>query len=148
MENSKKVIIISEIEGLIKQAQYFEAHNKALNYISEFPDDLRLKQLYALSLARLGATERALEFLEKIYNKGHLDTETLGILARTYKDLWIKTREVKYAKLSRNIYLSSFQKEGSYYTGINAATMSFFISDKEKGVELANNVVSIIQAKG
>ena len=72
MENSKKVIIISEIEGLIKQAQYFEAHNKALNYISDFPDDLRLKQLYALSLARLGATERALEFLEKIYNKGIL----------------------------------------------------------------------------
>jgi class 3 adenylate cyclase/tetratricopeptide (TPR) repeat protein len=148
MENSKKVIIISEIEGLIKQAQYFEAHNKALNYITEFPDDLRLKQLYALSLARLGATERALEFLEKIYNKGHLDTETLGILGRTYKDLWIKTREAKYAKLSRNIYLSSFQKEGSYYTGINAATMSFFVNDKEKGVELANNVVSIIQAKG
>ncbi len=48
--------------------------------------DVRLRQLQGLALARSGALERASEILEQLRAEKHADEETLGMLARTYKD--------------------------------------------------------------
>ena len=52
--------------------------------------DTVLRQIQGLALARTGATEKAREVLEKLRGEGNSDEETLGILARTYKDLALR----------------------------------------------------------
>jgi hypothetical protein len=52
------------------------------------PADVTLRQLLALALARSGATQRSNSILTQLRAEGHRDEETLGILARTHKDLW------------------------------------------------------------
>ena len=47
-----------------------------------------LRQLLALALARSGASDSANAVLQTLYKEGHRDEETLGLLARTYKDLY------------------------------------------------------------
>src|SRR2546428_7966690 len=49
---------------------------------------VRMRQLQALALAQSGATGRAQGILEALAKESSADGETLGILARTWKDLW------------------------------------------------------------
>jgi hypothetical protein len=51
------------------------------------PGHVRMRQLKALALAESGATRRAQEILEALVREKGADDETLGILARTWKDL-------------------------------------------------------------
>src|SRR5262249_46003426 len=51
-----------------------------------WPGDLRLRQLEALALLRMGSPERTLEILEKLATEAALETETLGILASAHKN--------------------------------------------------------------
>jgi hypothetical protein len=132
---------IEEIESLIKKAQYFQAHNLCIDLMNHDYQSLKLEQLYALTLARLGATDKAFSFLEPIYRRNNRDAETSGLMGRIYKDLWKKNREPKYAKLSRDIYLDNFREDNKYYTGINAATMSLLIGETNLAIELANKII-------
>ena len=56
--------------------------------LKHWPSDLRLQQLLALALARSGSTVAANTLLESLVKAGHEDEETIGLLARTHKDLW------------------------------------------------------------
>lgn len=132
---------ISEIEILIKKAQYFQAHNLCLDLLNKDSENLKLKQLYVLTLTRLGATEKALSYLEPIYRQDNHDEETSGLMGKIYKDLWKKNNNANYAKLSRDIYLKNFLKDNRYYTGINAATMSLLLEESALAVELAKKII-------
>ncbi len=55
--------------------------------LQSVPKDPELLRLLALSLARSGAADRACEILTDLYRQGRRDEETLGILARTRKDM-------------------------------------------------------------
>jgi len=57
------------------------------------PKDVRLWQLLALALARSGVPERANDILGQLRRAGYRDGETLGLLARTHKDLWMLATE-------------------------------------------------------
>ena len=59
--------------------------------LKNWPIDASLRQIRALALARMGSAGPAREILEQLQGEGHDDEETLGLLARTYKDLWLKT---------------------------------------------------------
>ncbi|MFC1537688.1 TRAFs-binding domain-containing protein, partial [Gemmatimonadota bacterium] len=105
------------------------------------PQDVRLNQLLALALARSGATHRATGLLTKLYSEGHKDEETLGLLARTYKDLWEQTTESgeqkNYIERACGYYTQAYKLTGGYWSGINAATMSLLSGQKSKAVALA-----------
>ncbi len=108
------------------------------------PSDVRLRQLQALTLARSGATERARGILEGLRDEGHLDEETLGMLARLHKDLWATARDP--AERERHLcdatkaYNEAYQKTGGYWTGINAATMAMLLGEKARARGLARKV--------
>src|SRR5258705_9829301 len=63
------------------------AYNILQDALARWPDHTRLRQLQALSLARSGDTARANEILSGLAKAGSEDPETLGLLARTHKDL-------------------------------------------------------------
>ncbi|MBW1771315.1 MAG: DUF4071 domain-containing protein [Deltaproteobacteria bacterium] len=111
------------------------------NAIESDPGNLKLAQLYGLSLARLGATDKARICLEGLYIKNERDSETAGLLGRVYKDIWKKTRTLEYAHRSRDIYLKNFQITGDYYPGINAATMSLIVGESTEALRIAEEVI-------
>ena len=77
------------VDAALKLGEAFLAYDIAQAGLKAFPGDVRLLQLQALALARTGATRRASGILEALRRSGHQDEETLGILARTHKDLWM-----------------------------------------------------------
>ncbi len=69
------------------------------------------------------------------------DEETLGMLARIYKDKWRHSGDKEMARRSRDMYHYSYRATGGYYTGINAATMSLLIGDVDLAQALARQVL-------
>ena len=106
--------------------------------------DVRLRQLQGLALARSGATARANLLLEQLRKEKHIDEETLGMLARTYKDRAARTansREAhKYLRRAAEIYAQAHKLSGGYWTGINAATTALLIGNKKRAARLARAV--------
>ncbi len=112
------------------------------------PAFLRLRQLLGFALARGGMTEQANSLLQDLFLEGDRSEETLGLLARTYKDLWLATSEPKLKKIhlanSHAHYYEGFRLNArAYWTGINAATTAFLFGLTDKAHELARNVISM-----
>lgn len=112
--------------------------------LAKWPEDIRLRQLQGLALARSGATERANAILETLRSAGQTDEETLGMLGRTYKDLasYARSTPEREQLLSRagEIYTQAYESSGGYWSGINAATMHLLIGETERAQELARKV--------
>jgi len=77
----------------LKKGEPLLAYNAVQEALGQFPDHTRLRQLQALALARSGDIERANAILESLVGQGLDDAETLGLLARTHKDLGIAARD-------------------------------------------------------
>jgi len=127
--------LVAEAERLLRQGEPLLAYNSADTGLQRWPEHLRLRQLQALALARSGDTERANRILTELAQAGVDDAETLGVLARTHKDLGLRAKdpvrrgahlESAY-RLYEQAYSASLQRgssAGAYYTGINAATLA------------------------
>lgn len=102
--------------------------------LERWPDDLRLRQLLGLVLADSGAPERANDVLAQLVSEGHEDEETVGMLARTHKDLWARACEpeeqVRHLRRARQWYDIAYRRTGGYWTGINAATLAALQGDE------------------
>lgn len=131
---------IATIEALINQGRYFEARSLAETAL-KLGDNLRLKQLYALSLSKAGVPKAAVDVLEPVYRQHADDPETAGIMGSIYKEIFRKDQDTRYAVLSRDTYLRNFSATRNYYTGINAATMSAIAGQVSKGREIAAEVI-------
>jgi tetratricopeptide (TPR) repeat protein len=100
------------------------------------PDDVKCRQMLGITLGRTGRFEEAREALQSLA-AGHRDGETLGLLARTWKDQWRRlwdTHALRQtdargaAKLTAatltqaaEAYVKAFQANpAEYYPGINA----------------------------
>jgi class 3 adenylate cyclase/tetratricopeptide (TPR) repeat protein len=107
-------------------------------------DDVRLRQLLGLALCRSGALERANNVLSKLRTEGHVDEETLGMLARTHKDFAARAGDSAAQEMdlrrSAEIYADAYQLSGGYWSGINAATMALTMGDEKRAKELAIRV--------
>ncbi len=136
---------VSYLENLVNHGRYMEARELAMR-LKNNPevDHLRVDQLLALSLSKSGSPELALAHLELAYRRNQEDSETAGILGGIYKELFKKHQDSKYAILSRDTYAKNFSATKSYYTGINAATMSAIAGRAMQGREIANSVISLI----
>ena len=135
------------IDAALKLGESFLAYDIADEGLAYFPDEVRLLQLKALSLARTGTTSGANDILEELRKQGHDDEETMGILARTHKDLWMLSsteEEADYHLLqSLGFYLEGYESSGGYYTGINAASMALVAGETEKAEAIAREVSAI-----
>lgn len=108
------------------------------------PADLRLQQLHALALARAGAAARANAILRRLDAEGHADEETLGLLARTHKDLAARGHDDgdrrSHLRLAYQAYLRAHRSHGGYWSGINAATLAVVLGDRDEARRLASAV--------
>jgi class 3 adenylate cyclase len=130
-----------------KLGQVMFAHDILQEGLRYFPDQVRLTQLFALALVKCGFITRARDLLSGLMEKGHKDEETLGILGRVYKDLWLLSggalENSEYLRQSRDLYLEAFRRNRGYYSGINAASMSLMLGDNVRAEKLAKVVLKI-----
>jgi class 3 adenylate cyclase len=116
----------------------------------------RLRQLLGLSLAQSGAAVRARNVLQRLYDQGWKDGETLGILARTYKDLSLREIDPKVSgnllKKAHDLYFEAYgmanendRVDEAYYTGINAAALCLIRGEGKRARRLAHQVIEICE---
>jgi class 3 adenylate cyclase/tetratricopeptide (TPR) repeat protein len=120
---------------LLEKGEPLLAYNELQEALQRWPADARLRRLQALALARSGDTGRANDILRELAESGSADPETLGLLARTHKDLALGARDpvvrgshlqeafALYERAYRDA-LESGATDSAWYTGINAATMA------------------------
>ena len=129
------------------------------------PDDLTLSRFYTVlkqvvkdtnrsesvtpSEETMSALAQMLRELKLIsgsqWSEQNADEEALGLLGRVHKDLWKRSGRVEDARLARDTYHRSFVATGGYWTGINAATMSWLIGEFDIAAQLARQVLQICQ---
>jgi class 3 adenylate cyclase/tetratricopeptide (TPR) repeat protein len=141
--------------ALLKNGATLVAYDTFAEGLRYFPSDARLRQQLALSLARTGASRRANRILQDLVGEGHRDEETLGLLARTHKDLALDgTRSGdrgQHLQLAYQNYTDAYALTGGYWSGINAATMALLLDDRDGAEALARRVREqclALQARG
>ena len=131
-------------ERILKLGEPLLAFDVVTEGLLSCEGDVRLRQLLGLALCRSGALEKANNVLSKLRDEGHVDEETLGMLARTHKDLASRagdsSAEEMHRRRSAEIYAEAYRKTKGYYSGINAATMALSIGDEDHAKALATKV--------
>lgn len=114
----------------------------------KFPRAVRPKQLEGLALARNRDWEEAQAVLGELYENGELDPETLGIYARTWMDRYKVSKDRVHLRKSRDLYHQAFTvAPKDYYTGINAASKSLFLGERDVATQLAKQVEALVGVK-
>jgi class 3 adenylate cyclase len=136
---------LAETADRLGQAMF--AHDVLREALGVFPGDLRLNQLYCLSLVKCGFLREARDRLGRLAADGHEDEETLGILGRVAKEIWLASTGGDPAhpalRTARDVYLRAFRSSRGYYSGINAASLSLVLGETETAVRLARMMVRI-----
>jgi class 3 adenylate cyclase/tetratricopeptide (TPR) repeat protein len=113
--------------------------------LEAFADDAGLRQVQGLALARSGSTEEANSVLEQLRVEGHLEDDTLGVLARTHKDLYLDGAgpdRRRHLDAALRHYADAYARSRSYWTGINVATLAALQGDREQSVAVARQVMA------
>jgi hypothetical protein len=146
--------IVAAAERHLHQGEPLAAYNAAQSGLDARPADVRLRQLRALALARSGDVERANRELAALAAEGLDDAETLGMLARTHKDLAL--REAGGESRSRHLQAAFELYDRAWrgargrgddaaaaYTGINAAAMAALRGETDRARAIAREVRSL-----
>jgi class 3 adenylate cyclase/tetratricopeptide (TPR) repeat protein len=134
-------------ETLLMRGAALMAYDAAADGLRAFPDHVRLKQLLALALARAGASEQASAILEQLRDAGHTDEETLGMLARTHKDLWASAvrpaEKREHLERAYRVYLEAYARSGGYWSGVNVATTALLLGAGDEAAAAARRVCDV-----
>jgi class 3 adenylate cyclase/tetratricopeptide (TPR) repeat protein len=129
---------------LLKSGAALMAYDTFAEGLRRYPADARLRQQLALSLARTGASRLANQILQELAAEGHKDEETLGLLARTHKDLWAdsddRSEQRRHLRLAFEYYRDAYTLTNGYWSGINAATMALLLDLRAEAETLAQRV--------
>jgi class 3 adenylate cyclase len=120
------------------------AYDVAAEGVQKFEKNAELRQLLALALARSGAPGPANAVLSELYDEGHRDEETVGLLARTHKDLASQAgaspEAQKHLRKAFDFYAQAYRSTGGYWSGLNAATLALLLDERERATILAEEV--------
>ena len=115
-----------------------------------------LLQQKALALAQSGASGEANSILLSLQKAGLTDSETIGILGRTWKDMAMEIENILERKRCLEAaffcYNTTYEAEynagnfeSAYYTGINAASVSLLAGNIEQSKKIAEQVRKICE---
>lgn len=147
---------VARAEQLLGSGEPIMAHDAARAGLDVDPSHVRLRQLQALSLARSGDVERANALLSGLAAEGHDDGETLGMLARTHKDMAQRSEGAarhEHLDCAWHFYHSGFiaargrnDLAAATYLGINAAAISVLMGELQAARVTAREVRGICES--
>jgi len=153
---------IRAVRDLVDRGQLFFGWDLARTGLERYPVSRGLRQAGAVALLRAHALDEARTVLsplvQDLEQRGsldltpgevagiHADEETLGLYARLFKGQWSLSGEKGDLARSRDIYRLSHRLTGGYYTGINAASLSFILGERPQAEQLAGSVVATVGA--
>ena len=129
-------------ERLLKIDESLLAYDRLADGLAKWPDDIRLRQLSGLALARSGACGRANEIMQALRDTGNQENETLSVLGRTHKDLAALAKDAPAKNAQLNLAFDCYQQayrqaraehlpNDAYYAGINAASLALLRGEPE-----------------
>jgi tetratricopeptide (TPR) repeat protein len=135
-------------EGLIALKRPNEALTILEAVTQKFPRSVRPQQLKGLALARQGNWKAAQQVLGELHELGEKDPETLGMLARTWRDRYAQSGDLLHLRRARNLYSEAFSVTPSdYFTGINAAANSVLLGELDEAEKFAAAVEKLVGVK-
>ncbi len=148
--NNIHLPIWAQLISCVKDFEQYELQIELLKKIPKcvFDKSLKFNQDLAFALNRLGRHKEAQQILQKCLTNFGQDSETYGLLGRTYKDLYNKEQN----RLQKDAYLDNaieYYTKGfindmhSYYNGINAAQLLLLKSDKASILEMQDILTSV-----
>jgi hypothetical protein len=143
--------VVDTVERHLREGEPLLAYNAVQEGLTAWPQSLRLRQLKGLAIARSGDIERANALLHQLADTGNADAETLGILARTHKDLALRAGKaasrIAHLGAAFSIYQRAYeatrdagQAGDAWYTGINAAAIAVLQGDLATARRIAAEV--------
>ena len=118
----------------------------AVDILQNLPDEqstLAARQLLALALLRAGALPDAHTLIAALVAEGHVDEETLGLVARESKARFRRGDRSALPE-AREAYLRAYRATGGTWTGINAAMLALLDGDAADADRIAREVGALL----
>ena len=138
---------VERISKHLEQGAPWDACDAFREAIDLHPHDAELLYWGALAHARSGATHAAralLDRAEAASPDSNRLTDILSLRGRLWKDAYHRAPEgpgaMALAKRARDEYLANYEREHDPFPGINAATLSWVLSDRRQAQRLAKEV--------
>src|SRR5262245_8310216 len=137
-----------EYENMVRDAsssgQLLSAIEVARDGIARFGASRALNRQLALALAQTGALEAARSTLVDVLKDSSGDIETLCLIGRVHKELWRRASNPEEAagalRQACKFYGDAFERDESYYPGINLAFTLAATGDRARAIEVAGKV--------
>lgn len=131
-------------EAFIKQGEPLQAYDVITAALKDWPEDLTLRQLRALTLIRSGASRKAMELLQDLLEDGNRDQGTLAPLARAHRDLADQAKDPRrrhdHLEMACDLYVEAYRANHGIWSGIQVATLTFLLDRREEAEGLAKEV--------
>lgn len=114
-----RTVLIQVAERLVG----LNCYQQALDVLRRAGRGRRAEQLRALALDKLEATDEAMAILERLYQSGDREPETLGILAGIYRRSAHTTQNPAHRGRALALYREGWQTRCDTYNGINCAQL-------------------------
>jgi class 3 adenylate cyclase len=145
---------IDAAQQCLQQGEPLLAYNAVQEGLQVWPENLRLRQLGGLAIARSGDIERANRVLGQLAAEGIADAETQGMLARTHKDIALRATDAAlrafHLAAAFRIYHAAYESAcvngasgDAGYTGINAAAIAVLQGEIATARRIAGDVRSL-----
>ena len=135
---------MAAVRAAERDGELLAAVDLAEQALADHPESVWLKHRAVLGLARAGSTTEA-ERRYADYRLGDVDDQDARALAaRIAKDRALATvgsRREQLATESAELYRQIFDRDGGYYPGVNAATMTLVAGDAQAARALASSVL-------
>src|SRR5215469_2403206 len=141
----------------MRRGNLLTAYDIAERGLRDAPDDLELKYLSVLALARSGATELASQRFERlglgdsISVPGHLAVDIPALAARLAKDRALGTQGPERASFllqAADAYEELFNASGDPYPGVNAAALVLWAGNRRRAATVASQALAALLPQG
>jgi len=153
--------LFTYIKQQIDAGNVFHAYSIAGKFFEDCPDNIKAKEIYALSLLKTGAVEDAknivtsfipyhdVESINTCLFVQNEDHETLAGVAHIFSEIWKFSKDCKDLDVARELYVSSFNKDsGNVDSGINAAWLSWITGEDEIAHQIITKVLDLLPQLG
>lgn len=165
--------IEKEIHGLISNGHLFKAHTLAQEAFEKHPNEIKIRQIYALVLLKTGAIVEARKLIYPLlgmecidYEEAEVlnvidieairenpfiknaDADVLANLANLFKESWNYSKNCHDLDVAKELYLASFSKNNVPKVGVQAAWLFWLTGVDSVANDLSQEVLKLLPPLG